>query len=325
MTVTRHSGLSRARHRIVSLTRPLVLGAALVAGLTPAAAPSAAPAPLVLVDVAVERDDGQLVTGLTREDFEIRSGGATRPIESFASGSELPLSLVVLFDISASMDSMLKRNVIRSGVEKGFVDRLTPRDRVHIGWFGRQIAIGPPISGNPRALVASVRKALDPRDADRLGPSPIWDAVDTAVTTLAKADGRRAVLLVTDGRGTGNRHSPEEVAARAALSGVAVSVLGEDFEMTLRQDGSTGVRVRPGVALRYIANATGGLYVSDDGAAPAPGPLLVRLLDDLHGRYTLGFAPAVRDGKTHTLDIKVHRPGVTLRARRTYVAPAGPY
>jgi Ca-activated chloride channel family protein len=324
MTVMRHLSPRRARHRLSCVGRALAVSVALVVGLALGAASSAERAPLVLVDVAVEGGDGQLVTGLTREDFEISTGGAARPIESFASGSELPLTLAVLFDISASMDSTLKRNVIRSGVEKGFVDRLAPRDRVHIGWFGRQIVIGPPIAANPRALIAAVRRALDPRDADRLGPSPIWDAVDAAVAALAQADGRRAVLLVTDGRGTGNRHSPEEVALRAALSGVAVSVLGEDFEMTLRQDGNTGVRVRPGVALRYIASATGGLYVSDDGAAPAPGPLLVRLLDDLHGRYTLGFAPTVRDGKAHTLDIKVTRPGVTLRARRTYVAPSGP-
>ena len=324
MTFTRYVCPPRVRQTVARLVRSLSLGASLALGLALAAAPSAQRAPLVLVDVAVEGANGQIVTGLTRDDFEISTGGSTRPIESFASGRELPLSLVVLFDISASMDSTLKRNVIRSGVEKGFVDRLAPRDRVHVGAFGKQISIGPPIAGNPRALIAAVRRALDPRDADRLGPSPIWDAVDSAVTALAQADGRRAVLLVTDGRGTGNRHSPEDVAARAALSGVAVSVLGEDFEMTLRQDGNTGVRVRPGVALRYIANATGGMYVSDDGAAPAPGPLLVRLLDDLHGRYTLGFASAVRDGKAHRLDIKVNRPGVTLRARRTFVAPAEP-
>jgi Ca-activated chloride channel homolog len=324
MTLTRYVCPPRVRQPVSRLVRRFSLGASLALGLALAEAPSAQRAPLVLVDVAVEGANGQIVTGLTRDDFEISTGGSTRPIESFASGRELPLSLVVLFDISASMDSTLKRNVIRSGVEKGFVDRLAPRDRVHVGAFGKQISIGPPIAGNPRALIAAVRRALDPRDADRLGPSPIWDAVDSAVTALAQADGRRAVLLVTDGRGTGNRHSPEDVATRAALSGVAVSVLGEDFEMTLRQDANTGVRVRPGVALRYIASATGGLYVSDDGAAPAPGPLLVRLLDDLHGRYTLGFAPAMRDGKAHTLDIKVNRPGVTLRARRMYVAPAEP-
>jgi VWFA-related protein len=321
MTSTRN--LLLAPRTFTRLVRRFALAASLALGLAMTTSP-AQRSSLVLVDVAVEGADGQVVAGLTRDDFEIVTGGSTRPIESFASGREQPLALVVLFDISASMDTTIKRSAIRPGVEMSFVSRLAARDRVQVGSFGKQISIGPPIANNSRALLTAVQKALDPREADTLGPSPIWDAVDAAVTALAQADGRRAVLLVTDGRGTGNRHGPEEVSRRAALAGVAVSVLGEDFEMTIRQDGNTGVRVRPGIALEFVANATGGLYLSDDTRPPTPGPILERLLADLHGRYTLGFTPAVRDGKAHTLDIKVNRPDVTLRARRMYVARAEP-
>ncbi len=206
---------------------------------------------------------------------------------------------MLLFDVTVSMDSTAKRNIVRTGVEKWFVDRLAPRDRVHVGSFARQTSIGPAISGNPKVLLSAVRKALDPRDEDTLGPSPIWDAIDLAVAALANAEGRRAIVLVTDGRATGNRLSPEEAATRAAAEGVAVSVVGEDWEMTIRQDANTGVRVRPGVALARIASATGGLYLPDRSNPPAPGPILERLLADLHGRYTLGFTPPVRDGKLH--------------------------
>lgn len=301
------------------LTHPIVVAVVMVLGL---AAASAAPQrePLELVDVAVEGADGQVVTGLTRDDFEIITGGATRPIESFAAGPEQPLSLVLLVDVTSSMDTMIERKVLRSGVEKWFVDRLAPQDRVQVGSFAKQTSIGTPIAANPRALMMAVRKALDPRDEDTFGPSPVWDAVDLAVATLANATGRRAILLVTDGRATGNQQSPESVGMRAIAARVAVSVVGEDWEMTLRQDGSTGVRVRPGVALEWIANATGGLYLPDRTSPPTPGPILERLLADLHGRYTLGFTPPVRDGKAQALDIRVNRPGLMLRARRSYIA-----
>jgi Ca-activated chloride channel homolog len=282
------------------------------------------PPPVVLLDVAVEDADGHVVAGLSRNDFDITTDGGARPIESFATGREQPLSLVLLFDATTSMDSTIKRSVVRNGVEKWFADRLAPRDRVHVGSFARQTSIGPPISNNPKALLSAVHKALDPREADTLGPSPIWDAVDAAVAALANAEGRRAVLLVTDGRGTGNRLNPEEAALRAAAAGVAVSVVGEDWEMTIRQDGNTGVRVRPGVALERIANATGGLYLPDRSNPPAPGPILERLLEDLHARYTLGFTPPVSDGKLHELDVRVRRPGLKLRARRLYAAPTEP-
>ena len=147
------------------------------------------------------------------------------------------------------------------------------------------------LAGNAKELLPVIRKALDPREEDTFGPSPIWDAVAAAVETLAKAEGRRAVLLVTDGRATGNRLSPEEAAALAIAAGVVVSVVGKDWEMTIQQDATTGVRVRPGVALERIASITGGLYLRDRRMPAAPGPILDRLLADLHGRYTLGFTP----------------------------------
>jgi VWFA-related protein len=283
--------------------------------------PTSERAPLVLVDVAVEGTDGKTVTGLTRDDFEIVANGATRPVESFAAGKEQPLSLVLLFDVSASLDYMVERKVLRTVVEKSFVNGLAPHDRVQVGSFAKQISIGPPLAGNPRAILAAVRTALDPRDADTFGPSPIWDAVDAAVAALAQASGRRAVVLVTDGRATGNRHGPEESGARAIAGGVMVSVVGEDWDMTLRQDAKSGVRVSPGVALEWIANATGGLYVQDTATPTAPGPIFERLLADLHERYTLGFTPPTRDGNPHVFEVHIKRPGLKVRTRRSYVAP----
>ena len=299
----------------------LALASVFVAWL---AAPRQSPvSSLVLVDVAVESAGGQPVAGLTKEDFAITAGGE-QPIEFFATGTERPLSLVLLFDASASLDGVISRDNLLTSVEKWSLHRLAPRDRVHVGSFARQTVIGPPLAGNSKDLLPAIRKALDPREADTIGPSPIWDALAAAVDTLDDADGRRAVLLVTDGRATGNRLSLEEAEARAIAAGVAVSVVGEDREMTITQDARTGVRVRPGLALARIASTTGGLYLPDPGAPVSPGEILARLLADLRGRYTLGFMPPIRDGKPHELDVRVNRPGLTLRARRFYVAPPLP-
>jgi VWFA-related protein len=277
-------------------------------------------ASLQLIDIAVEAADGTPVTGLTAENFQLEVAGAPRPIESFATAR--PLSLVLLFDITTSVETMIKRGVLRDAFEKYFIKQLRPDDRVQVGSLGRTIKIGPPIAGNPRALLSAVQKALDPEDADTHGPSPMWDAIDAAVTALAPTTGRRAVILVSDGRATGNRLSPEDVGLRAVAAGVTVSVVGEDWEMTIRQNADTGVRVRPGAGLQWIAGTTGGLYVPDHATDPAPGTILERLLGELHDRYTLGFTPHVRDGKVHALNVRVNRPGLTLRARRTILAPA---
>ena len=302
----------------------IVLGmalTALIAGVLASTTTTARQAPLVLIDVGVEDPDGRTVSGLTRDDFEIRSGSGARPLEFFAAGKEQPLSLVVLVDVSLSMESRIKRSDIREEIERRFPMLLAPHDRVHVGAFARRISISPAFAGTSKEFLTAVRRTLDPRDEETLGPSRIWDAVDEAIKALAQSEGRRAVLLVTDGQATGNKDGPQDVAPRAVAAGVAVSVLGLDWERTIRQDAETGVRVRPGVALEWIAGATGGRYLRDQMVPAEPGPVLERLLADLHGRYTLGFTSPVADGKMHDLEVRVHKSGVRLRARRSYLAP----
>ncbi len=91
-------------------------------------------------------------------------------------------------------------------------------------------------------------------------------------------------------------------------------MVGLDWERTIRQDAETGVRVRPGVALEWIADATGGRYLRDQLIPAEPGPVLERLLADLHERYTLGFTPPVADGKMH--DLERPRPQIRREASR---------
>jgi len=45
-----------------------------------------------------------------------------------------------------------------------------------------------------------------------------------------------------------------------------------------------------------------------------------RVAQELHSQYLLGFSPGARDGKTHKLDVRVNKPGMTVRARKSYVA-----
>ena len=82
---------------------------------------------MLFVDVAVEAPDGQLVTGLTRDDFELAIAGRATAIESVAAGQEQPLSLVLLVDATASIDVDVGRDLIRKAIEKSFVPKLDVR------------------------------------------------------------------------------------------------------------------------------------------------------------------------------------------------------
>jgi VWFA-related protein len=274
---------------------------------------------LVKVDVAVEQADGRPSRDLTRDDFEIVADGVPRPVEFFAAG-DLPLSLVLMLDVSDSMESRIERDELETAIEKFFVGGLSAQDTVRIGAFAKSLTLSPPFRANLRGLLAAARTALRPRKTDSFGPSPIWDAVYTSVGALVAEEGRRAVVLVTDGRASGNRRSLEEVAVYATLAAVSINIVGQDSDLVLFQQGTSGIRVRAGASLEWLAAATSGRYIPDRGHPANVGLLLSQLVADLHARYTLGFAPAAWDGQIHPLEVRAKRHDLRVRARKTYVA-----
>ena len=79
------------------------------------------------------------------------------------------------------------------------------------------------------------------------------------------------------------------------------------------------VRTRPDRGLRRLADETGGGYFElkkTDELAPT----FTRVAQELHSQYTLGFTPTTLDGREHKLTVRIKTPGMTARARRTYIA-----
>ena len=371
--------------------RPLI-GLALAAALSGGdAVSSGRPPAIVTVEVAVERPvpiagpaqvvPWSLVRDLTAQDFEILSDGTACAIESFAR-SVSPLSIVVLADVSASTEVPV--HWLLESVQSGLVPSLAPGDRVAFGRFGgaplhvkrdfsgsaadigeaaRAVLTSPPDAAAPSwpaAVPGPVR--LDPvllvpgmNGAFGLGASPAWDAVDAAVTALASQPGPRAVMLITDGRSTGNALGVEDAILRAVTENVCVLVVGLAEDELIRQDGTATARVQPALLLRSMAATTGGAYAAVfgpgksrpervDGLAARPARLreggeplkpariderafkqwvartLAAFVNDLHGSYSIGFRVPALDGRLHTLDVRVRTPGLKARARQRYAA-----
>jgi VWFA-related protein len=79
------------------------------------------------------------------------------------------------------------------------------------------------------------------------------------------------------------------------------------------------VRSRPSRDLRRIADETGGGYFElqkTDELAPT----FTRVAQELRSQYLIGFAPVLLDNKVHKLEVRVNKPGMTVRARRSYLA-----
>jgi VWFA-related protein len=315
------------------MTRPLRSVTALSMAFAALSVPAAeqAAAPTAFVDVAVEDAAGVPVPGLGAADFEILIGGRRARIASLTVNRQ-PLNLVLLFDVSASVTRRFARNDvsgrIKDSVEEFFVGGLREGERARIGAFASRLALSRGFESDRRLLERALDAAFDHRRETLYGPSPIWDHTYTALDDLAGVSGRKVLVLFTDGRGTGNHRSIEEVVEHAARLGISLHLFGQDSELYIPQDARSAVIVKPGNHLGWIAEVTGGSYVEanedkrpSQGLADA-GVLLQQLLGRLRGTYTVEFEPPVADGDLTLLEVRVKRGNVTIRAPRVFAATA---
>jgi len=249
---------------------------------------------------------GRLVSDLEQEDFEILDNGKPVTVSSFSNEPQ-PFTAVVMLDTSASMTEHLK--LLNQAAEQ-FLLRLLPVDRAQVGAFNDKLQLSGEFSNDRDALIA----ALD--DLQFGNATRLWDATAFSLDALKGVDGRRVVLLFTDGDDTGSRVRFGDVQNRARDEEVMVYTIGLSVNYF---NGVRQVQTRPDRSLRRIAEETGGghfeLQKSDLLAST-----FTRVSQELRSQYLLAFAPETLDGKVHKLDIRVKRPGISVRARRSYLA-----
>ena len=168
-------------------------GAVLLLGAqTPAQEPQPFRAGVDAVSIyaTVRGRDGAFVPDLTREDFEIKDNGVRRDIVVF-SREIVPITVAVMLDMSWSQETGV---LWTRDAGRAFVDALLPADRARIGTFGREVAISPRLTNDARYLHRVLDEEVWPG-----GETPLWSALDRAMTSLDDQSGRRVILALTDG------------------------------------------------------------------------------------------------------------------------------
>src|SRR6476469_1242901 len=145
----------------------------------------------VAVYVTVSDDEGRLVPNLAKDDFEVYDNGKKQEITLFDNGVQ-PITLVMLLDRSGSMVGNF--SLVRSAAEQ-FVGQLLPADKARIGSFANRVQVDPrEFTGSQHELLEILRTELQ-----EPGPTPLWNAVNVGITSLLHQEGRRVVLVFTDG------------------------------------------------------------------------------------------------------------------------------
>jgi VWFA-related protein len=272
---------------------------------------------LVLLDAIVEdKKSGRTLDKLSAQDFQLAEDGVPQTITYF-SRDQLPLSVVLLFDMTETVHAAMKP-LAQAALE--ILGHLKREDEVAVVTFSSRVDLMQGFTTNRQMAADAIKTASWMADVEgTFLDEDMYEAAEQA--GKAKAGNRRVLVWLTDGtanqenaftRATIGQHAPALLHSQAQAmysllqSGAVVSVLVDRTAETGRAIMSMGLEgARLGDIDRY-ARATGG-PVLETSTKDAPGRLAM-LLDLIRARYTIGYRPnrAVGPNRFCKLSLKVN-------------------
>jgi Ca-activated chloride channel homolog len=270
---------------------------------------------LVNVGVTVADKKGNLVTDLTRDDFEIVEDGRPQTVRYFASGDPAgdagpPLHLGLVLDTSESMGDDMK--FTKTAAVK-FLNTLVDAVDVTVVDFDTEVRVARYGQADFARLIERIRQ----RSAT--GWTALYDAIGVYLHGAAALDGRKIMLLYTDGGDTRSSTPFHELIDLLKASDATIYAIGE-----LEHQSSSGA-LEARRTLQQIADTTGG---------QAFFPVTVQELDRIYekvlaqirAQYTIGYLSTNEktDGVWRKVEIKIARKDgrdYRVRARKGYFAP----
>ncbi len=276
---------------------------------------------VVTISAVVRDRRGRFVPGLTREDFQVFDRGQARRIAQFRA-DEAPISVALLVDVSGSMDvgGNLARAREAAGLVLAGLDH--GRDEAALFTFDTTLRDIQPFTADPRLVLGGFA------DAAAFGATRLHDAIAaTAQRVAARANHRRAIVVLTDGVDNASRLTPADVSGIASEIDVPVYVVTvvspldrPDVERVMNPMTETDMPAQG--TLGDLARWTGGeIFVASavDELASAAREIVA----ELRHQYLLSFEPAAPPG-WHPLVVRTRHKNLIVHARGGYVAgPAG--
>jgi Ca-activated chloride channel family protein len=294
------------------------MAAAFGAALAATAAGQTFRADVELVRVAVTVTDrtGAIVTGLTREDFAVVEDGRPQVITQFSAGlgadDAVPTHLGLLLDSSGSMERDLALS--RSAAVK-FLNALPEAADITLVDFDTEVRVARYGQRDFARLVERIR-GRKPQ-----GFTALYDALGVYLDGADEQDGRKILVLCTDGGDTRSALGFGDLLTLLKASDVTVYAVGffdnQGSEATLNR-----------MRLQQIVDQTGGQLFFPRRSADLDDAY-AKVVADVRGQYLLGYEPThpAADGSWRRVEVKLARPGLKLRARKGYFAryrPAPP-
>jgi Ca-activated chloride channel family protein len=256
---------------------------------------------LVQVSAVVTEANGRFVSGLAKNEFRVFEDNVQQQVTFFGTADRVPLEVVAAIDVSGSMTDAMPSV---KGAVKGFLSALAPQDQVTLLAFNDN-------------LFTLARKSVDPaarlKAVDRLAPwggTALYDVILKGLELVGRQQGRRAIVVFTDGHDENSFASLEAVIKRVEASDATMYMIGQGEAVT------NPVFQR---LLQRVATVSGGRAFATD----SPQRLETAFADiiaDLSNQYLLAYPPKNpgRDETWHEIRVEVKGGQYKVRARQGY-------
>jgi Ca-activated chloride channel family protein len=263
---------------------------------------------LISVTATVVDRDGRLVTGLSKDAFELYEDGERQKITQFTS-ERVPISLAVLLDVS---DSMFGQRLVdaRAAVERFLFDLLDPADEFSLIAFNHEPRVLTPWTRSQDVIKQSLAE-LRP-----FGATGLYDAVIAALPLMENRSRQRgALLIISDGADTASDTTMHELRSALLRSDAFSYAIGID--PPARRAINIGVNLS---ALTEITNGSGGRTEVVHDTADL-NDATARIADELNKQYLLGYTSSrAQDGRYHSIRVHAVDLSYRVRSRNGYVA-----
>ena len=304
-----------------AVTAVLIVLLASAAGLAQAPPPRRPPTfeagiEVINLNVSVTDPRNRYVTDLVEKDFAVYEDGIRQDLSLFTH-ENLPISLVLMMDTSASMDEKLK---VAQAAAVRFTKTLRPQDLAEIIQFNDRATVLQDFTADQDALAAAIHKT------EASGPTALHNALYIALKDLGKQKTagelrRRAIVLLSDGEDTASLVTDDQVIELARKTEINI------YSISLRPNRPSD-RTRLGFSqaahlLTALATETGG-QVHFPNSLSELDTVYDRIAEELRTQYNLGYVSSNkrRDGKWRRIVVRIpDREDVQIRHKIGYYGP----
>jgi Ca-activated chloride channel homolog len=266
---------------------------------------------LVNVLFTVADKKGKFITGLKQEYFKVYEDGKPQSITNFSAETNLPLTVALLIDTSGSVRDRLRFEQ-EAATEFFYSTLIRGKDRALVISFDSVIDLIQDYTDDPEKLAKSIRTMRAG------GGTSLYDAVYLAATEkLAKQNGRRIMVIISDGDDNSSRLSMTEVVESVQRNDIVI------YTISTNSTGLGGERSNRGEkVLKRFAEDTGGKMFSPLKLEDLNSNF-ANISEELRLQYALAYRPgnSLRDGAFRRIRIEPTDKRYVVRARNGYYAP----